>query len=364
MLMSRVDRQASTRIVLSAIVSVIAWIALQGTSPRQAISWSEEMLEAAERMEQEITTIGQFCEATGIPVDELRDPNRTCLIGPEYTPLFTTLGQLEAKRTTTSPDLAGLMVHLLRDAGATAGDTIAVGASASFPGLLIATLAAADAMDLVPVTIISLGSSSYGATLPEFNLLHIYELLLDDGLVVKPPAGISLGGEHDVAAEFDAVFRDVLLQQISTSGIPLISDADLQKNVDRRLATYSGVVGNRAVVFVNIGGSDANLGVSPLILELAPGLNTKPTLPPRNQRGVLFEMAARGVPVIHLLHVRGLAHRYSLPWDPIPLPEPGATVMRDSVTRSSWGFWLVTTGYFVSLGLIGLLKGKEGKEMK
>ena len=34
-------------------------------------------------------------------------------------------------------------------------------------------------------------------------------------------------------------------------------------------------------------------------------------------------MAARGVPVIHLLYVKGLADRYGLPWDPVPLPGPG-----------------------------------------
>ncbi len=349
-----VDRRSRLRIVLAAVVSVIAWIVLQAASPRPAISWSEEMLEAADRMLQATTTVAQFCEAAGIQVDESRDPNRTCLIGPDYTPLFTTLGQLEAKRTTINPDVAGLLVHRLREAGVTAGDTIAVGASASFPALLIATLAAAEAVDVIPVTIISLGSSSYGATRPEFNLLHIYELLLHEGLLSTPAAGISLGGENDVGAEFDAVFREALLQQIRTSGIPLISDPDLTGNVNQRLAIYSGTGENGVAVFVNIGGSDANMGVSPLVLEVTPGLNTELTLPPSNERGVLFEMVARGVPVIHLLHVRGLAQRYGLPWDPIPLPHPGATVLRNIVTKPTRSFWLITAGYCASLGLIAV----------
>ncbi len=347
-----VDHRSRLRIVLAAVVSVIAWIVLQAASPRPAISWSEEMLEAADRMQQATATVAQFCEAAGIQVDESRDPNRTCLIGPEYTPLFTTLGQLEAKRTTINPDVAGLLVHLLLEAGVTAGDTIAVGASASFPALSMATLAAAEAMDVIPITIISLGSSSYGATRPEFNLLHIYELLLDEGLLATPAAGISLGGENDVGTEFDSVLREALLRQIRTSGIPLISDPDLNGNVNQRLAIYSGTVENGVAAFVNIGGSDANLGVSPLVLEVTPGLNTELTLPPPNERGVLFEMGARGVPVIHLLHVRGLAQRYGLPWDPIPLPNPGATVLRNVVTKPTRSFWLITAGYFASLGLI------------
>jgi hypothetical protein len=36
-------------------------------------------------------------------------------------------------------------------------------------------------------------------------------------------------------------------------------------------------------------------------------------------------MAARGIPVIHLLDVRTLALRHGLPWDPVPLPRPGST---------------------------------------
>ena len=34
-------------------------------------------------------------------------------------------------------------------------------------------------------------------------------------------------------------------------------------------------------------------------------------------------MAAAGVPVIHLLNVKGLCERYGLPWDPRPLPASG-----------------------------------------
>jgi hypothetical protein len=34
-------------------------------------------------------------------------------------------------------------------------------------------------------------------------------------------------------------------------------------------------------------------------------------------------MAAQNRPCIHLLFVKGLALKYGLPWDPIPLPTPG-----------------------------------------
>ncbi len=366
-----VDRRLEHRIVVAGIVSLLAWLLLQTVSPRRSILWSEEMREAAQRMEGAITAVARYSEVAGIRIDEVLDPNHTGLIGPEYTPLFTTLGALEAKRTTTNPDIAGLLVHLLRRAGVSAGDTIAVGCSGSFPALMIATLTAAEAMGVHPVTILSLGASAYGATRPGFNLLHIHELLMSEGILSTAFAAVSLGGEGDVGAEFDPAFRERLLQQIRVSGIPLVRDPDLRGNVARRMSTYLGTSEGRSsggtrpgaglptgrgrvAAFVNIGGSDANLGTSPLVLKAEPGLNTDLALPPPAQRGVLFEMAARDIPVIHLLHIRGLALRYALPWDPVPLPEPGTTRLQEDAGVREGRFWVITAVYFAALGLIAV----------
>jgi poly-gamma-glutamate system protein len=349
-----IDRQLKYRIVVAGIVSLLAWVSLQATSPRPSISWSEEMLDASGRMERAIAAVTRYHETVGIPIDESLDPNRTGLIGLEYSPLYTTLGQLEAKRTTTNPDVAGLVVHLLRRAGVSAGDTIAVGCSASFPALMIATVTAAEAMGVHPVMILSLGASAYGATRPELNLLDIHQLLSDEGVIATAPAAVSLGGEGDVGADFDPAFRESLLRQIEMSGIPVVHDPDLRGNVARRMAIYLGEPGGRGVAFVNIGGADANLGTSPLVLRAEPGLNTDLVLPPPAQRGVLFEMAARGVPVIHLLHIRGLALRHGLPWDPMPLPEPGTSRLQDDAGARDLRFWLFTAAYFAGLGLIAV----------
>ena len=48
-----------------------------------------------------------------------------------------------------------------------------------------------------------------------------------------------------------------------------------------------------------------------------------PDAPASPTRGVVFEFAARGVPVVHLLHVRGLADANHLPFDPVPFPPIG-----------------------------------------
>jgi poly-gamma-glutamate system protein len=350
------DRRLQGPLVLGGVASLVFWTLLQWVSPPVGIPWSEPMKAAAMEMARGIQRTARHCREAGIAVDLAQDPNGTCLIGPQYTPLFTSLGQLEAKRTSLNPDIAGLLVHLLEEAGISAGDSVAIGASGSFPGLLLASLAAVRALEARPVTILSLGASSYGATRPDLHLLDLHELLQGSGLVTVPPAAVSLGGEEDVGLEFSVEERDELRASAASAGVPLLEERGLRENVARRMEIY-GTPG----AFVNIGGAEANLGTSPEILKLPAGLVSATghplglDLPPPEQRGVLFEMVERGVPVIHLLHLRGLAIRHGLPWDPVPLPEPGSTPLREGEPKLDVDFWLLTAAYLGTLALLALV---------
>jgi poly-gamma-glutamate system protein len=341
------DRRKRVEIVVAGVVSVGAYILLQLLADDRPLTYSDEMLEASRLMQRATAAARDFCDSTGIEIDEVTDPNRTCLIGPELTPLMTTLGHIDAKRTTTDPAMASVLVHLLNDAGVSAGDTIAVGSSASFPALLFATVAAAEAMGVHPKIILSLGASTYGATDPEFNLLDMYTVLLTAGVFTTPPAAISLGGDEDVGDGFDAELKADLLSQIAASGVRFISNPDLRFNVATRMEIYG-----RVAAFVNTGGSYANLGTSALALQLQPGLNRDVALPPIEERGVLFEMAALNVPVIHLLFIRGLAARYGVSWDPIPLREPGEMELRADRPPNTWVLWLIGIPYLIVIAVL------------
>lgn len=343
------------RVIAAGVLSLLVYTAVRLFIPQGSIDYSPAMLDAAARMEKAISVVRAHFDSTGREIDEGLDPNRTGLIGPDLTPLTTTLGDLEAKRTTTNPDMAALIVHLLSEAGVTAGDTVAVGCSASFPALMIASLVAAEAMGAHPVTIISLGASSYGATDEEFDLLDIYLLLWREGILSVPAAAVSLGGKNDTGQDFESATRESLIRQIEESGIPYIHEPDLRKNVEERMRIYlgEGAAGDISA-FVNIGGSDANIGTSPQVLRLAPGLNTQVPLPPERERGMLFEFAARGVPVIHLLYMKGLALKYGLPWDPVPLPEPGSTQFRDTSRGLDPILLLIAVVYLTGLLLIAV----------
>ncbi len=311
------------------------------------------MVAAAVRMEAASSAVRDRRDRLGPPIDATADPNRTGLLGPEAGTWMTSLGSLEAKRTAASPEMAALIAYLLRRAGVGAGDGVAVGASASFPGLLAASLAAIGALGARPLTILSLGASTWGATDPDLDLLAIHRILERADLAPGPPLLVTPGGGEDIGGGLEPEDRAGLLRRVRSSGIPSLEEPDLRRNVAQRMVVYERAAGPGGIgAFVNAGGSWANLGTSPLALALRPGLNTRVALPPEEERGVLYEMAARGVPVIHLLNLRGLADRYGLAWDPVPLPDPHDSPFIRARSRPAGEITLLTVLLLAVLGVL------------
>jgi hypothetical protein len=106
--------------------------------------------------------------------------------------------------------------------------------------------------------------------------------------------------------------------------------------------------------FVNIGGSWANIGTDASVLELAPGLITNRLAYRAGRNGVLQAMSARGVPVIHLLNIRGLCRRYGLPWDPSPIPRFEAASLEPEDRPGGAAFFALSAAYLGLLALAGL----------
>ncbi len=305
-------------------------------------SLRREMTEAARLMARAEAAVRDCRSAKGLGTDAAADPNATGLVGLETSPITTSLGNPEAKRTTTNPDFAALVVSLFDEAGVRRGDAVAVGASSSFPALVIATLSAARAMGVEPLVISSLGASEWGANDPAFNWLDMEACLRRSGLLDVRALALAVGGDEDVGRNMEPAGRALLLDRIRASGVPFVEQAGLEANVRERLRLYTAAAGGRPLkAFVNVGGSWANIGTNAEVLRLSPGLVRDAFVPPPAERGVLQEMAARKVPVIHLLNVRGLCRRYGLPWDPRPLPAPGAAVLyRRAAVRGREVAWL------------------------
>ena len=285
-------------------------------------AYYDTQLRAARRMVQAETILLEYIDKNGIPVVD-EDINRTGLIGPEWTVLTTSLGLLEAKRTSLHPDFAALMVKYFEEAGLRTGDNIAVGASGSFPALVIATVCAANEMGLNARIIASYGASMYGATRPELTVPKMLALLRDTELIDYELLAVSAGGDNDQGG--GGMFEEtigVIAGLAKDSGVPFISEENLAQNAKKRLALY----GDAVRCFVNVGGASVNMGEGAASVSFPNGLTMDPPpIPTGDAGGLLFDYAGRGVPVIHLLNIRGLALDNGIPFDPVPLPAPGTT---------------------------------------
>jgi poly-gamma-glutamate system protein len=282
---------------------------------------------AAALMARSLVSIRALRAEKGIPIDAALDPNRTGIVGDEFSPLTTSLGDAAAKRTAANPAFAGVVAGYFQRAGVRAGDVVAIGGSGSFPAFVLASLCAARALDLRPVLIYSVGSSMYGANIPGFTFVDMLARLRADGLLPYTIAAVAPGGAHDGGR--GVLFDEegtTLIDEARRSGLPMVEGPTLADRVRRRLAIYDAAAGGKPVrCFVNVGGAAANYGDTEASLEVPNGLVLGlARVPGSPSRGLLFEFAARGVPVVHLLHVKGLARENGLPFDPVPLPPLGS----------------------------------------
>ncbi len=316
-------RAVRLRVLLAGALGV-AYVALFSLMSGPPPFLRRTMSEASLRMARSAAALRDCRAALGPAFDPAADPNGTGFVGVERSVITTSAGNAAAKRTTANPGFAALVAALLHEAGARRGDAVAVGASSSFPALVVATLAAAEALGVEPLVISSLGASEWGANIPGFGWLQMEECLRRAGLLASVPLARAIGGEADVGLDMDPLGRAGLASAIAAGDAPFLEEPDLERNVARRMEIYRRGAGPRPIrAFVNIGGSWANMGTDAAVLEVEPGLSRRVPLPPPERRGVLQAMAAAGVPVVHLLNVKGLCERYGLPWDPRPLPAPG-----------------------------------------
>lgn len=337
-------------IYLFAVISIlILFVVSQLPINNSVKAPNNKMLLAAEKMEDAIEAVRDFRKDEGLSITKTFDPNQTGLIGQEMTNLTTTLGDLEAKRTLTNPNFASLMVILLKKAGVTEGQNVAIGASGSFPGALVATSCAVEAIGANPTIIYSLGSSMWGANMEGLTILEIHNILRRDDIISFDVEAASLGGSNDVAGTLGSEIREELKGIIKGSAAKLLYLSEFRDNVKARMDIYRQSADQEVKVFVNIGGAAANMGKSSQVLNLNPGINRVNQLPVKEKRGVIYEMAAKNIPIIHILNIKGLALKYQLPWDPIPLPSPGEGDIYDRRTNKPELFWLLFSLYFVLL---------------
>lgn len=271
-------------------------------------------------MAEATAVIARAREAAGYPVDASIDPNRTGLIGVEWSSITTTLGDLQAKRTAANPLWAAYVARRMADAGVREGDVVWATFSGSFPGLNLAVMAAAQAMDVRLYAVSSLSASMWGANLPGFTWADMEAAVRGAGLLSHGSVAVTLGGDYDRGPElFAGLAGDpgggaaALREAASRHSWPLLEPADLQEAVEMRIhALAEAGRRERPSLLINAGGGHASLG------DCRDPWPTGLTVGPRACRGVpglMHVMSADGVPVLHLLNVRALAAATGIPFD-------------------------------------------------
>ena len=167
--------------------------------------------------------------------------------------------------------------------------------------------------------VLSYGSSMYGGTTPEFTFPVMLDLLNRRGLLRTRLAAVSPGGAGDRLAE--TLLEDpwpTVRSLLDSRSEPSIEEPSLSGAIRRRLDIFDAPPGVRC--FVSCGGPATSLGAEGAgemkVLSLGHGLLRKPASIPQNEeRGLIYEYLARGVPVVHLLFTRGICADFGIPYE-------------------------------------------------
>jgi len=299
---------ARVSLLLLAIAMLSLWLLSNPHTATPEEQWLWERVRAAQMH------LSEWRKKNGTQTLAEHDPWACGLIGLEWSGITTTLGDLEAKRTACNPAWAIQFTRWFEKLGLKAGDHVAVYSSASFPGLLLNAINAAEAMQLEPLLIVSLGSSTWGANHPDAPWPVLATELRRAGFINNKAdfftlgAGAELG--HGLTLEYEALLR----KAASETDTGLLTATDLESMV--RLKTEL-LTAHQSRLLINIGGSQANLGDDDEILRLSRGLvpaNEKD----RAGNGVIAHAMQNDIPVIHMLNIKSISSMVGIPYDSPP----------------------------------------------
>lgn len=313
-----------------------------------------EAVNAAERMQDCMDAVKAEKTARGIEIPP-EDLLQTGLIGEDFNFITTTLGDIEAKRTTCSTDMAAMMVFMLDEAGLKAGDVLGCNFSGSFPALNIAVLCACEALDIKPVYICSCGASTWGANNPGLSFPEMAALLYEAGLVSRPPALITPGGGDDVAGGIDSDTFAGVWERVLKLGYPTMQEKDFEKNVQlrRQLFDAAGID-----CFLAGGGNITSLGENMVTDLLGQGIIREKINRVNSGSGLLELYLYERTSCILLLNIRKLAAEYSVPFDPATPAMPGTGAVYFEVSRPAAP---LAVGLAAEIALLMVYRKKSGR---
>lgn len=310
-------------LIALACVSVAAWQGAERLAATLPHAKADQLRAAASMAKAAQAEIAQTKEKLQLMQPADIDPNRTGLIGPDWSETTTTIGEVQAKRTATNPDLAATIARILLGLKPPPGAAVGIIASGSFPGANIAAISAVETLGLKPVIVSSLGSSMFGANDPEFGWLDMEAAIRRAGIWQARTAAVVLGGESATAESLTGTGRDMLIRAARRNVYEPIVASDLAQLKQSVMRTINDAAPDGLVAVINVGGAVLGIGTCLDAYGLPSGLITRKLHCDRGVTGLVHDFAARNVPVLHLLYIKRLALDWGLPYDPVPLPAIG-----------------------------------------
>lgn len=245
--------------------------------------------------------------------DPKTDPQKTGLIGVEWSDISTTLGSLSAKRTACDPRWSVIFGRWMDSLGVHSGDTVVVFSSSSFPGLILNILTALESHGIKFLFVLSLGASNWGANDPAAAWPAMAKVLREKGFLAKRPDAFTLGDDNEngggLSEEGIAMLRKIASDDASG---PLVVKNSLEEMILWKMKLIEDI---KPKVVISLGGSHANLGSDEAILKLPSGLlNSRGD----GGNGVIGRALRAGYPVVHMLNLKSLSTEVGIPFDAVP----------------------------------------------
>jgi poly-gamma-glutamate system protein len=307
--------QKTRTLVFMAIInlSLVFWV-FNSTVVEKSINYEEKII-ASKTMNKALKALKSYTIESNMQVFKSIDPNLTGLIFKEESLIRSSNGNLEDKQATLKPNFAGFMVDRLMEAGVERGDTVAVCLTGSNPGANIALFSAVNSLDVYPVIITSVSSSTWGATDPNFTWLDMESVLIEKGIFNYQSTLSSLGGKGDCLKRIGnfggTESRNLIKSSIKRNNVDFIpyfverDSSNLLRSIEYRLNEFESYIAlNRYSAFINIGGGVSSIGIGGVSKlknksVFSPNEINKKELNP----SVVKSFAEKDVPIVSIIKV-------------------------------------------------------------
>jgi poly-gamma-glutamate system protein len=314
-------------LLILAVLTCSLYIWAERSHVTKKLPYYTEKLDAAKLMDRALRLYQDTRIERGVYNDSTStymDRRLEVIIGQQFSVITTDMGIFESKLTSANPNLAAVVVDLLKQAKIEKGDMVAIGFAGDYPGANTAVLCACEVIGAIPVTITSVGTSWWGANDPEFTWLDMEKLLNSKGLVHSRPVAASVGGKEDIGLSLSNVGIDLMQSAVQRNGLHLINEKSLSASINARYREFqTASSGRQYKAYINVGGGLASLGNEANGKLIPTGYNAHLPLQNYPAKGVIHMFDANNVASINLYDIEKLSKQYGLGGPQDPLPEVG-----------------------------------------